>query len=302
VLYEMLTGRSAFPGATITDTLAAILAREPDWTALPASTPWALRRLLRRCLEKDRKRRLADIADAGLDIEEASNVSEVPARPNGARWISWLTPAALIVTTTLLALVGWLWFRTTPVSQRPTQFTFAAPAGETLEIMPTVPSPDGTRIAFISRSASGERALWVRRLDSTVVQRIAGSEEAAGPPFWSPDGRFVGFFAQGKLKKVDPSGGPALNICAIQSNLGATWNTDNVIVLAPFNRTALQRVSAAGGTPEPITMLDANRRENSHRWPQFLPDGRHFLFTARSDVKENNLIYVGALDSKEIKR
>ena len=164
-----------------------------------------------------------------------------------------------------------------------------------------IPSPDGSRIAFIATSASGTSALWIRRVDSVAAHRLAGTEDVAGPAFWSPDGRFLGFFAQGKLKKIDPSGGPALNIASIQVNLGATWGADNVIVVAPVNRTVLHRVPATGGTPEPITTLSAERRENSHRWPHFLPDGRHFLFTARSDVKENNLIYVGTVDSKDVK-
>ena len=144
--------------------------------------------------------------------------------------------------------------------------------------------------------------MWIRQVDSVALQRLAGTEDATGLPFWSPDGRYLGFFAQGKLKKIDPSGGPALNIGSMQNNLGATWSADNVIVVSPVNRTVLHRVPAAGGTPEPITTLNADRRENSHRWPHFLPDGRHFLFTARSDVKENNLIYAGSLDSKDVKR
>ncbi len=143
--------------------------------------------------------------------------------------------------------------------------------------------------------------MWIRRVDSVTAHRLAGTEDVVGPTFWSPDSRFLGFFAQGKLKRIDPSGGPALNIATIQANLGATWGADNVIVVAPVNRTVLHRVPAAGGTPEPITTLNAERKENSHRWPHFLPDGRHFLFTARSDVKENNLIYVGSVDSKDIK-
>jgi len=196
-------------------------------------------------------------------------------------------------------------FRPSPVRPRPAQFTFAAPEGERLEIVADssrpIPSPDGSRIAFIATSASGTSALWIRRVDSVAAHRLAGTEDVAGPAFWSPDGRFLGFFAQGKLKKIDPSGGPALNIASIQVNLGATWGADNVIVVAPVNRTVLHRVPATGGTPEPITTLSAERRENSHRWPHFLPDGRHFLFTARSDVKENNLIYVGSVDSKEVK-
>jgi Tol biopolymer transport system component len=155
-------------------------------------------------------------------------------------------------------------------------------------------------VAFVSRNASGQRALWIRRLDATALQRIGGTEGANGTPFWSPDGRFIGFFAEGRLKKVDLSSGAVLTVCAAETNLGATWSKDNVIVLAPVNRTVLHKVPASGGTPEAITTLNPARRENSHRWPHFLPDGRHFLFTARSDVKENNLIYIGSLDSKDI--
>ena len=124
---------------------------------------------------------------------------------------------------------------------------------------------------------------------------------AGSDPFWSPDGRFIGFYAQGKLKKIDPSGGPTQNICTIDAYAGATWNRDGTIVLSPSNRKPLYRVSAMGGTPEPITSLDSARHQNSHRWPHFLPDSRHFLYTARSDVKENTGIYVGSLDSKETK-
>jgi Tol biopolymer transport system component len=134
-----------------------------------------------------------------------------------------------------------------------------------------------------------------------MSQRIGGTEGASGP-FWSPDGQFIGFFAQGKLKKISLAGGPAQNICNITSDLGASWSRSGDIVLAPWNRIELHRVSAAGGTPQTITTLDAARGENSHRWPHFLPDGRHFLFTARSSVKENTAVYVGSLDTKEVKR
>ena len=164
-----------------------------------------------------------------------------------------------------------------------------------------VSSPDGTRIAFPAQHAAGQRAVFIRPIGSTTAQPLAGTEGVTGGVFWSPDGKWLGFFADGKLKKIGMSGGPALNICSIQNNLGASWNSDNVIVVAPVNRTVLHRVAAAGGTPEPITTLNAERKENSHRWPHFLPDGRHFLFTARSDVKENNIIYVGSLDSRDVK-
>lgn len=194
-----------------------------------------------------------------------------------------------------------LWTRRDSATIEPVTFTFGPPENATLASWPGVPSPDGRRIAFVADEASGKTALWTRALDSKAAQRIAGTEDASGP-FWSPDGQFIGFFAQGKLKKIAVSGGPSQSLCNITTDLGASWSASGDIVFAPINRNVLHRVAAGGGTPQPITTLDAARQENSHRWPHFLPDGRHFLFTARSSVKENTAIYVGSLDSKETKR
>jgi eukaryotic-like serine/threonine-protein kinase len=302
VLYEMLAGRRAFEGDTTTDALARILEREPEWSALPASTPVAVRRLLARCLDKDPRRRLRDIADARAELDDDSIAGPAPkAAPPRRRKAAAVLATLAILLVAVGVVAGTLWRRAPTIRPRPAQFTFGAPDGERLDLGAAIPSPDGSRVAFIAISESGGRALWIRRVDSVAAHRVAGTEEIDGPPFWSPDSRFLGFFAQGKLKKIDPSGGPALNVASVQSNLGATWGANNIIVVAPVNRTVLHRVPAAGGTPEPFTTLNADRKENSHRWPHFLPDGRHFLFTARSDVKENNLIYVGSVDSKDVK-
>jgi eukaryotic-like serine/threonine-protein kinase len=302
VLFEMLTGRRAFSGETSSDTIAAILERQPDWTQLPSSTPPATRRLLRRCLEKDPRRRLRDIADvhAELDDESATAAAAPPTSPRSVTRTMAVAVATSIIGS-VIATTWWLRDRQGAVARHPMQFSFAAPDGVALAIEVPVVSPDGTRIAFAVRSSSGQRSLWIRRLDSGEMRPLAGTDDVVDRPVWSPDGRWLGFFAGGRLKKVDPSGGPVLNIATIQNNLGATWNRDNVIIIAPVNRTVLHRVSASGGTPEPITTLNADRRENSHRRPYFLPDGRHFLFTARSDVKENNMIYLGSLDSREVR-
>ena len=300
VVYEMLAGRPAFEGDTTTDVLARIVEREPAWDALPAEVPAAVSRLLRRCLEKDPKRRLRDIGDARLDLDAVDVDRPSPERPR--RSPAFVAPLLLVGIATG-AIAMWLALRS-PVRDRPrpARLAFSAPEGVVLDVGPPVPSPDGTRIAFAARDREGQRTLWIRTIASLSAQRLAGTEGVAGNAvFWSPDSAWVGFAAGGKLKKISANGGPALNICSINSLLGATWSADNTILLAPANRTTLFRVAASGGTPEPLTALNAQRRENSHRWPHFLPDGRHFLFTARSDVLENNFIYVGSLDAKEIK-
>jgi Tol biopolymer transport system component len=164
-----------------------------------------------------------------------------------------------------------------------------------------VPSPGGERLVFVATSPSGESALWVRPRESTEARRIAGTE-GANRPFWSPDGRFVGFAADDNLKRVDPDRGPVQVIAqASIPHTGATWNSDGVILFAPTNRSALHRVPAAGGNAVAVTTLDKSRGENAHRFPHFLPDGRHFLFTARATLREHSGVYVGSLDSTRVK-
>ena len=301
VLYEMLTGRAAFARDTVSDTIAAILEHEPEWSRLPPATPPRVHRVLRRCLQKDSRRRLRDIGDARLELEDETNAPAAPA-VSGQSWTTLLAVIAAVIVTAVVTAAFVVWLRGTPAATTPMTFTFSPPANEAFApVSAAVPSPDGRRIAFVTRQRSGAGAIWIRAIDATSPQRVAGTEGAAGTPFWSPDGRYLGFVAAGRLKRVDPAGGPALTICSVQGYLGAAWGRDNIIVLAPANRTSLHRVSAAGGTPEPITVLNSERRENSHRHPSFLPDGRRFLFTARSDVKENNVIYLASLDSTEIK-
>ncbi len=301
VLFELLTGRRAFAGETSSDSIAAVLERQPDWTRLPPSTPPAVRRLLHRCLEKDPKRRLRDIGDARLELDDES-APAMASRSSSTSTSVW-KPAAIVAAALVISVAATAWWFSKPppaAVARPARFTFAAPEGTQLDAGVPVPSPDGTRIAFTARSSSGQRSLWVRSLDSATAQSLPGTGNVSGPPFWSPDAEWIGFFAEGRLKKISAAGGPALTIATIQNNLGATWSRDNVIIVAPVNRTVLHRVSASGGIPQPITTLSVERKENSHRRPHFLPDGRHFLFTARSDVRENNMIYVGSLDSTEV--
>jgi len=162
-------------------------------------------------------------------------------------------------------------------------------------------SPDGRRLVISVRDSSGKTLLWLRSLDSLTLQPLPGTENAAFP-FWSPDSHFIGFFAGSKLKKIDVSGGPPQALCDASTGGGAAWNRDGVIIFTPDISNSLYRVSASGGVPTPITTLDESRQEVSHKYPQFLPDGRHFLYQAQSAQAENTAIYVGALDSKENKR
>ena len=161
--------------------------------------------------------------------------------------------------------------------------------------LPLAVSPDGRRIAFLAAGPDGTSRLWVRALDTLAAQALAGTEGASSP-FWSPDSRALGFFAGGKLKKVDVSGGPALTVCDAPNNRGGTWSRDGIIVFNPSGNVALQQVSAAGGTPTPATVLGPG--EGGHRRPFFLPDGRHFLYSATIAANEMQ-IYVGSLDSTE---
>jgi Tol biopolymer transport system component len=162
-------------------------------------------------------------------------------------------------------------------------------------------SPDGTRLAFVAPGADGRNVLWIRPLASLEARQLPGTERAFSP-FWSPDGDSVAFFTPEKLKRIDASGGPPQVVCDARVGRGGTWNRDGVIVFAPYPTEGLFRVSAAGGQPAPVTKLDLARRENSHRWPVFLPDGRHFLFVVRSALPENRAVYVGSLDSNETTR
>ena len=294
VLYEMLAGRPAFARATLTDTLAAIVEREPDWTALPPDTPPGVERLLRRCLEKDRRQRLRDIGDA--DTEPAVPAGALSRTP---RWLKAIVAVAVIAVAGTAVMLGRLTAPSAPVSSA-VSLNLSPPEGLRFVETP-VPSPDGTRIAFVTTAPDERPALWVRGLTDATPRRFAGTEGAARP-FWSPDSRLIAFAADGRLKKVDADGGTIQTICVCVTELmGGTWGANDVIVFAPFNRSPLHRVlaSASGGTSEPITTLDQSRNENSHRWPHFLPDGRHLLYTARSDVISNTGVYSMELGSDQ---
>jgi eukaryotic-like serine/threonine-protein kinase len=302
LLYEMLTGQQMFGGETVSDTLAAVLRADLDWAALPASTPAPIRRLLRRCLERDRKKRLPDIADARLEIDEALATAPMepavsPAPPTRSRALPWVVAAAFAAVALALAL---LHFRESPPENRLTKLLILPPEKTTFGDIAA--SPDGRFLAFTATDSSDKTQIWVRKLDSITPQPLAGTDGASNL-FWSPDNRFIGFFAGGSLKKIDASGGPAQTLCPSATSSGgsggATWSRDGVIVFSPSAFAPLSMVAAAGGEARALTTLDASRQESNHRWPFFLSDGRHFLYSVQSSRSENSGIFIQALDAKD---
>ena len=280
VLYEMLTGARAFEGDDISEVLATVLKSEPGWHALPADTPPSIRRLLRRCLEKEPRRRLSAIGDARLELEEADSPISTPATPApAARPAIGIGLAAVLVAVSILATAGvmrWVSVRTsTPAPNGVTRLSIALPEGDEVtekNLAPLAISPDGARIAYVALR-SGVRRLFVRNLADRDVRPLEGTEGARAP-FFSPDGQWIGFFAQGKLKKA-AVGSAAVQVIAsdVAEGRGGTWTADGTIYYAPTNLSGLWKVPASGGSPSEVTRLNAERGEVSHRWPYALSDG-----------------------------
>jgi serine/threonine protein kinase len=294
VLYEMLTGRHLFRGETVSDTLAGVLKSDPDWSALPAETPPAIRKLLRRCLERDRKRRLPDIGVAVLEIDEAPAEPEAPmvtARPKPvSRFLPWIT----VVLALALPAV---WFLRPQPGERLLQLEVSAPPGYTFgtsNVNRYAISPDGSKLAFIADSADGKRSLWVRPLRASAAVRLPRTEDAVGP-FWDPTSRWIAFGANGNLLKIGVTGSQPQVLCyALVGISTGTWNRDGVILFSDYSFTIL-RVSAAGGVSAQVLPLDESRKEITQRFPQFLPDGRRFLYQS---FAQQNGVALGSLDGK----
>jgi eukaryotic-like serine/threonine-protein kinase len=306
VLYEMLTGKVAFHGETVTDTLAAAIRAEPDWSQLPAETPIRVRVLLQRCLQKDPKQRLQAIGDARISLDEVLSGAADPAFAGAAaaapRWrraLPWAVAAGLGVA---LAALGWAYARSAGAPARPEAVVrFRIPATEST---PTggafAVSPDGHRLAF----SGGSPKIWVRELDSFDGRAIVlpASSQAPASLFWSPDGRYIGYgenSSPGKLIRVDVSTGETENLCDVPGPpvLGASWNADGTIIFGQASG-AIMKVPASGGIASPVTEVDGSRGEVDHLFPTFLPDERHFIYLRSSTDARFNGIYIGSIDDK----
>jgi serine/threonine-protein kinase len=301
VLFEMLTGKRAFEGETVSDTLAAVLMKEPDWSALSAPVSSKVRDLLRRCLQRDVKQRLRDIGDARIALEEETTASSsssrqspfeenaaVPSPTTGQRdsatsargsrgslYLSWALAAACAAAAGALALRA-----RAPQSLHPIRGQMLLSSDELMDSVgaAVVVSPDGSRLAYVTRGARPR--LYLRPLDRLQPAEVPESDGAVGP-FFSPDGKWIAFFASGKLRKAAVSGGAPTTICDAPLPRGGAWVAGDMIVFAPRTVGGLSVVSATGGEPKTLTKVDVAARERSHRWPAALPGGKTVLFSTQ---------------------
>jgi Tol biopolymer transport system component/predicted Ser/Thr protein kinase len=281
VLFEMMTGSRAFCGETVSDTLAAVLRADIEWHRLPAETPAAVRRLLRRLLARDRKERLHDIADARLEIEEAGRESEIipAANPRHRNYFLIAVTAFASVVAVLGATAWWKTPRETQARLMRLNVDLGAEAdlkayGGTRAIL----SPDGRQLIYTAKNKDGQAILFRRALDEAKGTPLAGTEGASSP-FFSADGRSVGFFALGKLRTALTQGGGAVTVCDAAAGRGGTWTEDDSEIIAALTTFGgLSVIAAGGGIPRPLTKLEPG--EHSHRWPQMLPGGKGLLFTS----------------------
>ena len=311
VLYEMLTGRKAFDGETVTDVLAAVVTRDPDWSLIPAATPARIRELLRRCLEKDAQRRLRDAGEIRIAIEDVITrphsdsmpaTAAVPPEPEKKGWWArrrarrersnrglWLTIAGM-ATIVALSLIDKIGNHAPPPDPEPTHLSVALPPTDVLdggsENLLLDISRDGRAVVYCARRDGAVR-LFLRRLSDGEPVMLEGTDDAHAP-FFSPDGKWIAFFANSKLRKISVGGGPVFDICDTAADRGGVWLDDGSIALATHATVPLARVTSAGGTPSAVTALDTTRAERTHRWPDALPGGEWVIYTVGSAQSPGN--------------
>jgi Tol biopolymer transport system component/predicted Ser/Thr protein kinase len=297
VLYEMITGKPAFEASSQASLIAAILERQA-----PALEPEGLNRVVQACIAKDPDQRFQSVRDLKRAIEWGVPAVAAPAI-SANRWrerMAWILVAACLGVVVSLAALLW---RSGPAGEI-MRFAVYPPAGTIFSGSPTATvsapqfalSPDGRLLVLVAAAPGVRSMLWLRSIDAVAPRPVAGTEGALYP-FWSPDGSSIGFFAEGKLKKIQVAGGRSQVVSqAVASPFGGAWGPDNTILFAPGG--GLSRVPAAGGPITQMTTLDPSRGEGSHRWPQFLPDGHHFLYSSRGELREQRGVYAGSLDGK----
>jgi len=317
ILYEMATGQRAFEAKGRATLIAAIVEREPaPISSIQPLVPPALERIVSVCLRKDPAERWQTAHDVRLGLEwaaQAGSAAGIPApvtvkRKNRER-IAWAAAAVLLVAA---MATGWLAISRGKALENPRKIvaSITAPEGSRFETFGSnvgslTLSPDGKWVTFAASAPDRGTMLYIRPLDSNGAQPIDGTEGATFP-FWAPDSRQIGFFAAGKLKKIDRTGGAAISVCDAPNGRGGSWNSEGVIIFSPETQTPIHRVSAGGGTSTAITELDPSRNETTHRYPVFLPDGKNFLYLRASHGlagrDDGNAIWIDSLDSDETTR
>jgi serine/threonine-protein kinase len=290
VLYELLTAKPAFHGEDITEILAAVVKSEPDWSCLPGTTPAPIRLLLRRCLQKDKTLRLRDAGDARIEIHEAlaapPSAVAATAAPVTRGWrkrIAWPAVAGLLAVIGIGFAIGFV--LRAPKPPHPMQTVrLSAEIGVDASLDTSLGtsallSPDGTRLALVAIGTDQKRRIYVRSLDALQAIALSGTENSRDP-FFSPDSQWIGFFADGKLKKISVQGGVAVTLCDAPTDRGGSWGEDGTIVFTPDVGAPLTKVSSSGGVPQPLTTLDQQAGESTERWPQVLPGGKAVLYTS----------------------
>ncbi len=312
ILYEMLSGRRAFHRESVAETMSAILKEDPsELSDTNKTVSPALERIVSHCLEKNPEARFHSARDIAFALEALSGSI---ASPSARQHRMWLWPSLPVAWTWVVAVGDrrnrrstcclafvWPYFRRSPSGEitEATRFIIPMP-DKALILTPPVISPDGRRIVYRLNTEDGKELLWVSWLGSFHAQALVGTD-GGSQPFWSPDSRSVGFFANSKLKRIDVSGGSVQTVCDAASNVSGAWGRDGTIIFSRGVASGLYRVTTAGETPVQLTQVDASRNEVEHTFPYFLPDGRHFIYLARNAQPENSAIYVGSLDSRETK-
>ena len=295
ILYEMLTGKMAFHGDSTADLMSAILREDPPrLSTTNSAVPPALERVIDHCLEKSPEERFHSASDLAFAIEALSTTTVVSgaapltgiaARRKPLAWLAWAIAGSMLVVSGVLGYLLWTRSRETPEQ---TRFLIPAPVKVDDLVQPVI-SPDGRSVAVVG-NFEGKRYLFLRAFDNTELQRLAVTEDAHHP-FWSPDSKYIAFFSDNKLRRLDRNGGPVQTICDVPDGNGGTWNSEGTIVFGSFSKE-LQKVPAAGGVPSIVVPLDTENKEVDHAFPSFLPDGKHVLYLSWRGSPANAEVWV----------